>query len=184
MSVELAVIGISTLTVGGAYWYAQEIVKASKEIVDPLRSISSLEAPRQELQEDALLDIGTGQYAEEKLGNTLSDTKNMVLISGALNTTVFSIIRNYIPPKVLLRVIINKNLSKLMYIDRVRTSYSGEIRSTDKILTNDITIFFIDGKQTLLLRNKDNGVLIATSESAAITLAKKSSDLWFEATPL
>jgi hypothetical protein len=183
MSVEVTVAGLGLLAISGLGWYGSTYLRASKEIADPLLSISSLDV-QQRPQEEDLIDIGTGQQAEEKLGNELGNSRNIVLIAGSVNTTVLSLIRNYFPPKVILRVIVNPQLSKAVYLSKIASTYGGVIRGTDKILNEDITVFFIDGKVTLLLRNKDNGVLIAKDENAAVVIAKKSNDLWFESKPV
>ncbi len=143
MSLIIPVVGIGIATLGGVGWYASTIITASKEIDDPLRSIAVLEVQK-DLQEDDLIDIGTGQQAEEKLGSELSNSRDLVLISGAVNTTVFSLIRNYLPSRVVLQVLVNPKFSKPMYLSRIASTYSGKVRSTEKILSDDITIFFID----------------------------------------
>jgi hypothetical protein len=183
MSVEVTVAGLGLVAIGGLGWYGSTFLRASREIADPLLTISSLDI-QQKPQEEDLIDIGTGQQAEEKLGNELGNARNLVLIAGSINTTVLSLIRNYFPPKVVLRVIVNPQLSKAVYLGKIASTYSGDIRGTDKILNEDITVFFIDGKETLILRNKDNGVLIARDENAAVVIAKKSSDMWFDSKPL
>jgi hypothetical protein len=183
MSVEIVVTSIGLVTLGGLGWYGSTYLNATKEIADPLLSISSLKLATKPQEED-LIDIGTGQQAEEKLGNELNNARNLVLVSGSVNTTVLSLIRNYFPPKVVLRVMVNPQFSKAIYLGKLASTYGADIRGTDQILTEDITVFFIDGKQTLILRNKDNGVLIARDENAAISLAKKSSDMWFDSKPL
>jgi hypothetical protein len=170
---------------GGVAWYGWDLLSSVKSE----RSADYLSIPAtkqkvslEETQQD-LIDRGTGPMAEEELASKIANSRIGVFVAGALSQTVYLILRDYLPHGRRLEVLVNPALGGQMYLYYITTNLSAIVRETDEIKATPITVFYIDGESTLLLRKANNAVFVSRTREVAQTLAAPNLTLWQKARP-
>jgi hypothetical protein len=166
---EVSGIVLAVVTILGIAWYVEDFIsKKSKEEKDPIDFIPT--EVQEPLKADELQDMGTGPMVEEMLGNEIAKAQMRVFIVGAVNETVFKLLRHFMAPNLPLQIMTNANFGKI-YLHEIRTKFSSEIKNTESIKGGEsggaptITTFNIDGRIVLIFNSKDHSVIMANQKS-------------------
>jgi hypothetical protein len=174
---QISAGALAIVTASGIAWWIYDLRGNIAKEKQPLEALETKGTPQQ-IGPAELIDLGTGPMAEEVLGSKIANARTIVFVAGAMTSTVYSLIRNYLPPNVALEVLVNPALGGRVHLYNIATRYACRIRASDEIVRDLVTVFNVDGEMVLILRKENNGVLIAQAKSAAENLTAQNRAIW------
>ena len=178
---------LAILTAAGVSWYSLEIHNQIQKEEKPLE-IGTVEEPP---KKGDLIDLGTGPMAEEAMGNKIRKAQSIIFVSGAMNRTIFNLLRKHVPryppPNIPLQLLINKNFGRI-FIRELGTRFQCEIKETRELsgpggegTAPTITLINIDGRTALIFNEENHQVFESRTQEAATRLSALNRRRWNEA---
>lgn len=168
---------LGALTLGGVAWWAYDLIKSRSE------EESEEYAPEEvgEASQEDAINHGTGPMAEQQLASRIANAQHSVFVAGAITRTVYTLLRDYMPHGMRLEVLANPKLGGRVQLFELRTKLSARIKQTEEITGASWAFFNIDGEYTIMLRIKNNAVLMSRDRDAARRLIATNRNQWVNA---
>jgi hypothetical protein len=172
---------VSGITFAGLVWWIKSIVDVSRRIEKEITDTSeSLPVEQNKL---VLNEVGTGQKAERLLGASLAGATEEVFLSGAITKTVYNLIRDWLPYRCTLHVLVNPQFSDRILLKEIQDRFAVAVRETDKITSGGVTIFKIDNSSLFMLMKENNAIVMTTDSFTINAIYIKNAEFWRGAKP-
>jgi hypothetical protein len=131
-----------------------------------------------------LIEVGTGQRAERTLGASLANSRGQtVFVAGAITKTVYNLLREWLPPRTTLNVLVNPIYADQILLNEIKNRYANSVRETEELTGGGVTVFKI-GSDSLFMLLKENNAIVMTSDDYTINiLNSKNNEYWSRARP-
>jgi hypothetical protein len=169
-------------SIGGLVWWIKSIYDSTSLVDISLDQTSDeIEVNPQDLK---LIEVGTGQKAERLLGaNLANSTGQTVFLAGAITKTVYNLLRDWIPSRTTLNVLVNPIYADQILLNEIKNRYANSVRETDKLTGGGVTVFQIGSNSLFMLLKQNNAIVMTTDQRTINTLNSKNKEYWRNAKP-
>lgn len=166
----------------GLLWWIKSIYD-SYSLID-----ISIEETEREINVDTsslkLIEVGTGQKAERTLGASLANSSGQtVFIAGAITKTVYNLLRDWLPPRTTLNVLVNPIYADQILLNEIKNRFANSVRETDELTGGGVTVFKIGSDSLFMLLKGNNAIVMTTDDYTINTLNSKNNEYWSRAKP-
>ncbi|MBE0634116.1 hypothetical protein IH574_06050, partial [Candidatus Bathyarchaeota archaeon] len=166
----------------GLLWWIKSIYD-SYSLID-----ISIEKTQEDMNVDTsklkLVEIGTGQKAERTLGASLANsTGQTVFLAGAITKTVYNLLRDWLPQRASLNVLVNPIWADQILLNEIKNRYANSVRETDELTSGGVTVFKIGADSLFMLLKENNAIVMTTDPETISILNSKNNDYWSRAKP-
>lgn len=166
----------------GLVWWIKSIYD-SYSLID-----ISIEKTQEDMNVDTsklkLVEIGTGQKAERTLGASLANsTGQTVFLAGAITKTVYNLLRDWLPQRASLNVLVNPIWADQILLNEIKNRYANSVRETDELTSGGVTVFKIGADSLFMLLKENNAIVMTTDPETISILNSKNNDYWSRAKP-
>ena len=179
---QTSAILVAGTAISGLVWWIKSIYESSS-LVD-----ISLDKTNEEIDVNPsdlkIVEVGTGQKAERLLGANLANSAGQtVFIAGAITKTVYNLLRDWLPTRATLNVLVNPLYADQILLNEISNRFANSVRETDKLTGGGVTVFKI-GARSLFMLLKDNNAIVMTTDANTINiLNSKNNEYWRNAKP-
>lgn len=164
----------------GLVWWIKSIYD-SYSLID-----ISIEKTENEISVNALnlklVEVGTGQKAERTLGASLANSSGQtVFVAGAITKTVYNLLRDWLPPRTTLNVLVNPIYADQILLNEIKNRFANSVRETDELTGGGITVFKIGSDSLFMLLKENNAIVMTTDDYTINTLNSKNNEYWSRA---
>jgi hypothetical protein len=153
----LSTIGMTIVSLGGLAWYVHDILTFESETEDDV--FNAVPVENRETKASDLITIGTGTKAEQSLGAEIYNGRSAVFVSGGINRTIYNLLRSYMRPDTSLEILFNPELGGNVQISDLKSRFMCDVKSTNQIKGDGMTMFNIDGDSVYMIRNSNNAII-------------------------
>jgi len=164
----------------GLVWWIKSIYD-SYSLID-----ISIEKTENEISVNAsnlkLVEVGTGQKAERTLGASLANSSGQtVFVAGAITKTVYNLLRDWLPPRTTLNVLVNPIYADQILLNEIKNRFANSVRETDELTGGGVTVFKIGSDSLFMLLKENNAIVMTTDDYTINTLNSKNNEYWSRA---
>lgn len=164
----------------GLIWWIKSIYDSYSLIdISVEKTITEKEVDSSKLE---LVEVGTGQKAERTLGASLANSRGKtVFVAGAITKTVYNLLRDWLPPRTSLNVLVNPIYADQILLNEIRNRYANSVRETNELTSGGVTIFKIGSDSLFMLLKENNAIVMTTDDYTINTLNSKNNEYWSRA---
>lgn len=156
MLIESAV-GVSLITIGGIGWYVRDILSVEAETHEDV--FEAVPVENREASKNDLIQIGTGNKAELMLGSEIHSGRSAIFVSGAINNTVYTLLRSFMRYDTRLELLFNPMFGGNVEVADLDSRFMADVKETSLITGDGLTLLNIDGDKVFMIRHTNNAII-------------------------
>jgi hypothetical protein len=177
---QSSAILVAGTAVTGLLWWIKSIYESTSLVDMGLNTTSEkIDVNASDLK---IVEIGTGQKAERLLGANLANSAGQtVFIAGAITKTVYNLLRDWLPSRATLNVLVNPVYADQILLNEISNRFANSVRATGELTGGGVTVFKIGTSSFFMLLKENNAIVMTTDENTINILNSQNIDYWSRA---